>query len=68
MAYEYKINVASPNGKTFDGKPAFKFFFRTEPVDQLIEATQIATSLRNAFPGYSVTIISRSRISETIDF
>lgn len=66
--YAYQINVALPAGETFDGKPAFAHFFRTDWIVDVKQAKAVAQSLQVRFDGAAVTLVRKSLIAETVTF
>ena len=53
--YNYWINLAEPQGTTFDGAVRYVHVLTTQPVQDRAKAEHAASLLRLALPDYKVT-------------
>ena len=61
MESKYIINVARPEGTTYDGEVCYVHYFQIEKKGAIgskmnNEISSLVSSLRNAFPTYKITV------------
>jgi len=64
--FKYQINVALPDGKDMHGKPKYKYFFRTDWIDNESDARMVQNELMRRFDTCSVTVYRASRVMDII--